>query len=126
MSKSSPRQNAAIESRNAAWGILNAHPILAPLMASASFNVDTHLRYVSPKGWLAVSPGGTIWLHGKRKAEVAAWTRIMAVALVCLGFGLVRRREPYELWELASILIADRFCDELKLGMLDSVGNLRR
>lgn len=117
MSKS-PHQNAAIEPRNAALHFLKVHPVLAPLMASASFHVDTHLRYVSPTGWLAVSPDGTIWLHGKRKAEVAAWSRIMALALVCLGFGLVRRQEPYALWELASLLIADRFCDELKLGAL--------
>lgn len=117
MSKS-PHLNTAAESRNAALHLLRLHPVLAPLMGSATFHVDTHLRYVSPKGWLAVSPIGGIWLHGKRKAEVASWTRVMAVALICLGFGLVRRQEPHALWELASLLVADRFCDELKLGAL--------
>ncbi|CAN5283343.1 hypothetical protein BH11PSE11_BH11PSE11_07640 [soil metagenome] len=43
---------------------------------------------------------------------------MIAVALICLGFGLVRRQEPYAFWELASFLVADRFCDELKLGQL--------
>lgn len=42
----------------------------------------------------------------------------MAMALVCLGFGLVRRQEPFEMRELASLLVADRFCGELKLGLL--------
>lgn len=117
MSKS-PQPNAAAESRTAALRLLQVHPVLAPLMASTSFHVDTNMHYVAAKSWLAVSPTGTLWLHGKRKAEVAAWTRVMAMALVCLGFGLVRQREPYALWELASLLIADRFCDELKLGSL--------
>jgi predicted metal-dependent peptidase len=117
MSKSL-HQNAAAESRNAAVNLLKAHPVLAPLMASASVHVDINLRYVSSKAWLTVSPVGTIYLHGKRKADAAAWTRVIAVALVCLGFGLVRRREPLGLWELASILVADRFCEELKLGTL--------
>lgn len=117
MSKSL-HQNAAAESRNAAVNLLKAHPVLAPLMASASVHVDVNLRYVSSKAWLTVSPVGTIYLHGKRKADAAAWTRVIAVALVCLGFGLVRRREPLGLWELACFLVADRFCDELKLGTL--------
>ncbi len=112
------RQNTAAESRNAAVGLLKSHPVLAPLMASVSVQIDTNHRYVSAKGWLAVSPSGILYLHAKRKADAAAWTRVIAVALVCLGFGLVRRGEPRELWELASILVADRFCDELKLGAL--------
>ncbi len=117
MSKS-PHQNAAAESRNAALQVLTVHPVMASLMTSASFRVDSDFRYVSPKGWLAVTPNGTLWLHGKRKADVTAWTRTMALALVCLGFGLVRRQEPYAHWELASFLVADRFCSELKLGAL--------
>jgi predicted metal-dependent peptidase len=111
-------QNAAADTRNAAVSILKAHPVLAPLMASVSLQVDTNHRYVSTKGWLAVSPSGILYLHGKRKEDATAWTRVIAVALVCLGFGLVRRGEPRELWELASLLVADRFCDELKLGAL--------
>lgn len=113
-----PQQAAAEQARKDALQLLRAHPILAPLVESTSFQVDTNHRYVSEKGWLAVTPNGTIWLHGKRRAEIPAWTRVMAIALVCLGFGLVRRQEPHGLWELASCLVADRFCNELKLGQL--------
>lgn len=113
-----PQQGAAAEARTAALQCLKAHPVLAPLVESTTFVVDTQHRFVSTHGWLAVSPAGTVWLHGKRRAEASAWTRVMAMALVCLGFGLVRRQEPHALWETASCLIANRFCAELKLGQL--------
>ena len=108
----------AAEARQAGLQAVQLHPMLAPLAQATSFLVDKEHQHVSPKGWLAVSPGGQIWLHGKRQAPQQAWTRLIAIALACLGFGLVRRQEPFELWELASLLVADRFCGELKLGQL--------
>lgn len=112
------QQAAAAEARNASLQCVKTHPVLAPLAESARFVIDSEQRFVPANGWLTVSPSGTIWLHAKRRAEPEAWTRIIATALICLGFGLVRRQEPYDLWELASFLVADRFCDELKLGHL--------
>ncbi len=111
-------KDAAAQARNAGLQQVRAHPVLAPLAESVRFLVDTEHRFVAAKGWLAVSPSGTIWLHAKRRAEPQAWSRMVAVMLVCLGFGLVRRREPYDLWELAAFLVADHFCNELKLGCL--------
>ena len=35
--------------------------------------------------------------------------------------GLVKPREPADLWELATLLVADRFCSELKLGQLPEI-----
>ena len=92
--------------------------LLFPIAHKIHFSVDTKHQYVPAKAWLTVSPAGVVWLHPKRRAEPQAWTRLMAIALVCLGFGLVRRQQPQDLWELASLLTADRFCDELKLGKL--------
>lgn len=97
---------------------LRAHPILGHLAQVTRIFLDTKLHYVSPRAWIAVSPNGDIWLNGKRKAEPAAWMRVIALALVSLGFGLVRRQEPGDLWEIACLLVADRFCDEHKLGAL--------
>lgn len=112
------QQAAAAASRNAAIHCVQTHSVLAPLSQSARFAVDTDHRFVSHKGWLAISPCGTIWLHPKRRAESQVWSRVIATGLTCLGFGLVRKQEPYDLWELSSLLIADRFCEELKLGQL--------
>jgi len=97
---------------------LKAHPIVGRLANDINIYTDTKMQYVSPNGWVAVSPQGYIWLNGKRKAEPAAWTRVIALAVVSLGFGLVRRQEPGDLWEIACLLVADRFCEELKLGTL--------
>lgn len=111
-------QDSAALARNAGLQRVRGHPVLAPLAEAAYFRVDSDHRYVGRKGWLAVSPWGVIWLHPKRRAAPEAWARLIAAALVCLGFGLVRKQEPYVQWEIASFLVADRFCDELKLGSL--------
>ncbi len=112
------RNDPATLARNTGLQLAQTHPVLAPLAESARFVVDSDRHHVSNTGWFAVSPSGTIWLHAKRCADAEAWARIAGIALVCLGFGLVRRQEPYVLWEIASLLAADRFCDELKLGHL--------
>ncbi len=116
--KKSRQQDSAAQAREAGLRTVREHPVLASLAQSAWIYVDTGHRHVSQKGWLAVSPTGVIWLHPKRRAEPHEWARLVAAALVCLGFSLVRKQEPYVLWEMASFLIADRFCDELKLGSL--------
>lgn len=117
MKKSAVQDSAAL-ARNAGLQHVREHPVLAPLADAAYFRADAEHRHVSPGGWLAVSPFGVIWLHPKRRADPEAWARLIAAALVCLGFGLVRKQEPYAQWELASLLVADRFCEELKLGVL--------
>ncbi len=113
-----PQKDAAAEARNAAIKKVRSHPVLGTVTESLTFSLDTEHRFVSTKAWLAVSPSGTVWLHPKRRAEPEAWTRMIAIAAVCLGFGMLRKQEPYALWELAGLLVADRFCDELKLGHL--------
>jgi len=115
MSKS-PQAAAADGMRNTALQHIQAHPVLAPIAEKVRFVVDTDHRVITAKAWLAVTPSGTLYLHPKRRAPPEHWTRLMALALTCLGFGLLRPRQPEELWEIAGLLVADRFCDELKLG----------
>lgn len=118
---SGAREDAAVVARDAAIASVKGHAVLGPLAGQVRFSVDTEQRRVAPKGWLALDPAGVVWLHPKRRAAPAAWARVIGAALVCLGFGLVRRREPYALWELASFLVAEHFCAELKLGQLPEV-----
>jgi predicted metal-dependent peptidase len=95
-----------------------AHPVLGAIAGQASFRVDSTQQFVSARGWLAVSSGGTVWLHPKRRASPDEWARVVGIVLSCLGLGMVRRREPLALWEVASAVSAVRFCAELKLGEL--------
>ncbi|MES3020759.1 MAG: VWA-like domain-containing protein [Pseudomonadota bacterium] len=108
--------SAAAMARHAGLEAVMRHPVLATLAAEVSFIVDTNQQFVAAKGWIAVSPSGYVYLHPKRRALPAAWSRLIGIAVVCLGFGLVRRQEPSVRWELACLLVANRFCDELKLG----------
>ncbi|MGR8934583.1 MAG: vWA domain-containing protein [Gammaproteobacteria bacterium] len=106
----------AAQNRDAAWALVGRQPVLAPLLAKMTLLLDHDYRVVGEKGWFAVSSAGRLWLHPKRRAEVPTWTRVIALAAACLGFGLVRRRTPQEVWELAALLVADRFCTDLKIG----------
>lgn len=108
----------AAQNRDAAWALVRQQPVLAPILSSMTLVLDHERRVVGDAGWFAVTSEGRLWLHPKRRAELAAWARMMALAAVCLGFGLVRRRAPQEVWELAALLVADRFCNDLKIGQL--------
>ena len=91
----------------------------APLDAIASaahIRFDEKQQQVGAKGWLVLSPDGYFWVHPKRLAEPGEWARVLALAYVCLGFGLVRQREPQVLWEIAALLVAERFCQEAAIG----------
>jgi predicted metal-dependent peptidase len=108
----------AAAARQAGIAQAMAHPVLGAVAAQVNFRIDSSRSVVSEKGWLAVSPGGTVWLHPKRRALPDEWARVVGIVLSCLGLGLVRRREPSALWEVASLVSALRFCAELKLGEL--------
>ncbi|HCK80325.1 MAG TPA: VWA-like domain-containing protein [Candidatus Competibacter sp.] len=92
----------------------------APLDAiagSAHIRFDDKHQHVNAKGWLALSPDGYVWVHPKRLAEPGEWARVLSMAYACLGFGLVRQREPQVLWEIAALLVAERFCQEAGIGI---------
>jgi predicted metal-dependent peptidase len=118
VSKKRADSDAAREARDAGIAAVRRNPVLEPLAMETIFLLDKEHDCVAETGWLTISPAGTVYLHPKRRAEPEEWARLIAIALACLGFGLVRRREPQEVWELAALLVADRFCDELKIGRL--------
>ena len=108
----------AVAARQAGIAQVLAHPVLGAIAGQVDFRADSTQQFVPAKGWLAVSPGGTVWLHPKRRAQPSEWARVIGIALSSLGLGLVRRREPAALWEVAALVSAWRFCAELKLGEL--------
>ena len=117
-SKRTPFDEAA-NARDVGWSNVSSCKVLAPLAARiGNVSPDKGMKCISPRGWIAVASNGTLWAHPKRRATSEEWARVFAIAVVCFGFEMVRRRPPQELWELASLLCADRFCEELKIGRL--------
>ena len=96
--------------------MLAQQPPLDTIAGSAHVRFDDQHHQVGPKGWLALAPDGAIWVHPKRLAAPEEWARVLALAYVALGFGLVRQREPQTLWEIAGLLVAERFCQEAGIG----------
>lgn len=97
--------------------LLAQQPPLDAIAGSVRVWPDEKHRQVGPKGWLALAPDGAIWVHPKRLAPPEEWARVLALAYVALGFGLVRQREPQSLWEVAALLVAERFCQEAGIGV---------
>jgi len=108
----------AAQARDEGWLLVKAHAVFGRLAEEATLIVDSGERRVTGSAWASVTPQGTIWLHASRQATAGEWARVMGILLACLGFGLVRRQEPHALWETASLLVADRFCGEVRLGTL--------
>ncbi|MGB4947838.1 MAG: VWA-like domain-containing protein [Candidatus Competibacter denitrificans] len=120
MRRANPAENLARQNFDQGWSLARQ----APLDAIAG---ETHLRsdekhqHVGPKGWLTMTADGVLWVHPKRLAEPQEWARVLALAYACLGFGLVRQREPQMLWEITALLVAERFCHEAGIGVAAEV-----
>lgn len=109
---------AAVEARRQGWEMVKTHAVFSRLAAEVTLHADSEERYVAGKTWAAISPQGTLWVNAGRQTSAREWARMLGILLACLGFGLVRRQQPHVLWEIAGLLVADRFCDELRLGAL--------
>ncbi|ASF45775.1 vWA domain-containing protein [Methylovulum psychrotolerans] len=124
MSKKPDPADNAKAARETAIGTIRNCPVLIPLVRHLCIGIDMRHQFVAETGWLALSPNGHIYLHPKRRAAPEEWARLIAIAAVCLGFSVVRRRDPQAIWELAALLVANRFCDDLKIGRLPEAFNV--
>ena len=111
-------RNPALEACNAGLQLIKQHALFAPIYSHVYDRIDTEHRYVSSRGWLAISNRGYLWLNAKRHATPEQWARMIAQALVALGFGYIVPRAQKETWELAVLVEFMRFCEALKIGPL--------
>ncbi|KOR31020.1 hypothetical protein TI04_03025 [Achromatium sp. WMS2] len=107
---------AAYEELTAGINIVKKQVVLIPLLNATRIEYDTEHRFVSKKGWIACSAYGRIYVHPTRRANPEFWAKVLSIGLICLGFAMIRRREPQILWELACLLTAEQFCNPLKIG----------
>ena len=120
MRRTKPTENAARQKFGEGLALAQKPPLDA-LAGEVYIHFDDKHQHVSPKGWVAVTANGILWVHPKRVAEPQEWARVLALAYACLGFGLVQQREPQMLWEIAALLVAERFCHEAGLGVVAEV-----
>jgi len=118
MSKKSPKNNPALEACLEGIKLISAQRLFMPMWQSINTSFDDNHQYVSSKGWLTISPQGTLYFNAQRRATPTQWARLIAQALVAQGFGLIKARSPQILWELAVLNTVTQFCDELKIGPL--------
>jgi len=118
MSKAKSHHNPALEACQEGISQISRHRLFSPMWEKIDCNFDYDGRYVSSKAWLVISPNGDLWLNPKRHATATQWARMIAQALVMLGFGLIRQRSPQMVWELAALSVVNKFCNELKIGPL--------
>ncbi len=120
MRRANPAENLARQNFDQGWSLARQAPLDA-IAGETSLRSDEKHQHVGPKGWLTMSADGVLWVHPKRLAEPQEWARVLALAYACLGFGLVRQREPQILWEIAALLVAERFCHEAGIGVTAEV-----
>lgn len=120
MRRPKPTENAARQKFGEGLALAKKAPLDA-LAGEVYIHFDDKHQHVSPKGWVAVTANGILWVHPKRLAEPQEWARVLAMAYACLGFGLVQQREPQMLWEIAALLVAERFCHEAGMGVAAEV-----
>ena len=118
MSKAKSHKNPALEACQEGIEYIKNHRLFSPIWGRVSDRFDHDGRYVSSKAWLIISPNGDLWINPRRRATAPQWARMIAQALVTLGFGLIQQRSPQMLWELAALSVVNQFCDELKIGPL--------
>lgn len=116
MRRANSTENLARQHFNQGWSLARQAPLDA-IAGETSLRSDDKHQHVGPKGWLALTADGVLWVHPKRLAAPKEWARVLALAYACLGFGLVRQREPQLLWEIAALLVAERFCHEAGIGV---------
>ncbi|HLL84929.1 MAG TPA: hypothetical protein VK420_19830, partial [Longimicrobium sp.] len=111
-----PARDVAAENFSAAVGVLQAHPMFAPLLTHAGLN-----RYVGnlcpADGWAVVTEAGGIHPHASRRAEPEQWVYVVAHSLLHLGFGHFEGApERWREWNAACDCFVAAFLADLKLG----------
>lgn len=82
------RPDQAQEARDAGLALLREKAVLLPLLKEIYFIPDKTLQFVHDRAWVE----GSVYLHPTRRASPDEWARVIGIAAVCLGFGMVRGR----------------------------------
>lgn len=114
------QNNSALIAQQEGLELIKKYKIFLPLLSEVTVKEDSDFSNVKNKqwqGWLFIEQG-RISLHPKRRAKPEEWARLIAIGLVSMGFGEIKVNEQQSLWNICNFLLANRFCEDLKIGML--------
>lgn len=115
MAKPKKKNDIALQNFLAGRGIVQKHPMFAPLMNHAYvFRQDDNQ---CPKdAWAVVSEGGAIHVHPTRRGEPEEWVYLLAHCLLHLGLDHFQEKGDSNRWNAACDCFIARFLGDLKLG----------
>ena len=129
------RADPAAENRKRGLGLIQRHPLFAPLAHRAFWHAGQDDHRCPPDGWAVVTSLGYVYLHPRRRGEPEEWAWVAAHCLLHLGFdhlaehrlagwstaaglpsGGVSRARFDAAWNLAACVTVNRFLSHLKVG----------
>lgn len=99
-----------------AFTFLSRHPMFAPLLAHAHVVRNDTNSHFPENGWASVGQDGYIYVHPKRRGEVAEWVYVLAHCLLHLGFGHFKKKDNPVCWNIACDSYVAKFLLDMKLG----------
>ncbi len=116
MSRKQKKANPAQESFCAGCGLVEAHPVLGPLLKEAQTHFEDNYP-MAKEDWLWVDSNGNIFANSHRRAFPTEWAYMLAHGLLHLALGHIREdRKGDLLWNAACDCIVARYLTDLHIG----------
>ena len=80
------RADPAAENRKRGLGLIQRHPLFAPLAHRAFWHAGQDDDRCPPDGWAVVTSLGYVYLHPRRRGAPEEWASVAAPCLLHLGF----------------------------------------
>lgn len=98
-------------------GMVQRHPLFAPLAHRAFFMRSQAGNPCGKHAWVCVTEDGYLWTHPTRVAPPTEWAYLLAHGLLYLGFGFFQRDRAFAReWNAACDVVIARFLRDMKFG----------
>jgi predicted metal-dependent peptidase len=97
-------------------GLLQEHPLFAPLLHRVHVYREKKTTYCPEDGWAVVLESGVVHAHPTRRGAPEEWAYVLAHSMLHLAFGHFRIGEKSLDWNAACDVVIARFLADLKFG----------
>ncbi|MGC6404762.1 MAG: DUF2201 family putative metallopeptidase [Candidatus Comchoanobacterales bacterium] len=113
--KQKPKIDPATKKFMEAKNIIHMHPMFEPMMHYVRIYRSEEEPF--PKnGYAIVTFCGCIYVHPRRHESVEVWVYVLAHCLLHLGFEHFKKKQRWDLWNIACDVYVAKFLDDFKLG----------